>query len=347
MTMKNDVYSLPAKHSCANDIIEVSNVENWKAWPGSTMLPVRAFPLLPDNHKFNFRYTSCSVERSGSMPSSASSSTWGRASVGPEDGEVMSNKQFQVLLADTYESLRLHYMIRYRVFCVETQYEDAAAFPDKLERDQHDTHSVHFLLRVEDTGQWVGAMRLVIGSVDSLPLNVRCQFDTQVGARPDEITAEVSRLCVVGAFRRRKQEHAAPHVIPWDRGGLLPVQEKGLYRLERRREPEILLRLIQAAIQYGEHHKIRYSYALMAEPLLRILRRMGLRITPIGPACEHRGRRLPCLIDLEGLFFDIPGQPNRIHDFFQKSPAYMRYSEWQKSLATPIQKEREVTYKRG
>jgi len=261
-------------------------------------------------------------------------------------GEPMSNRKFQVLLADTQESLRLHYVVRYRVFCLETGYEDAREFPDKMERDDYDKQSVHFLVRARETGQWVAAMRLVLGPAHTLPLAERCAIEADAGVPPDAMAAEISRLCVVGSYRRRRQEHASPHVIPWDKRERDVAKGKGVYRLERRGDPEILLRLINAAVEYGHTHQINYGYALMAQSLMRILKSIGLNIVPIGPVCEHRGIRRPYLMNLETLFADINLQDNDFQEMLFKGAAYQRYSEWQTSIhRTPSIEE--VTYKRG
>lgn len=237
-------------------------------------------------------------------------------------------------------------MIRYRVFCLERNYEDAAAFPDKMERDAFDNRAAHFLLRESETGQWVAAMRLIVGRTPFLPISKLCLLESHAGAAPDEMTAEVSRLCVLGSFRRRRQESGVPHVVPWTGETDSGLEDQGVLRLDRRREPEILLRLIHAAAQYGKRNNMRYYYALMAESLLRILTRIDLRVVTIGEAYEHRGLRVPCLIDLNSLFLDGPAS-RRAQDIFHRSSAYLRYSEWKRSLESTEAPEREAAVKSG
>ena len=53
------------------------------------------------------------------------------------------NFYFDTLVADTPSLLRQAHEIRYAVYCVETGFEDAASFPDGLERDALDAHAVH------------------------------------------------------------------------------------------------------------------------------------------------------------------------------------------------------------
>ena len=242
----------------------------------------------------------------------------------------MLHNHFQVLLADTKESLKLHYLIRYRVYCLETGYEKPAAFPDKMERDRYDNQSVHFLVREREAGKWVAAMRLVVGPTDVLPFAAKCEYDKSIVPTAERRAAEISRLCVVGAFRRRKQEHGTPYEIPWGQNEHPILMESKLCRFERRHEPGILLGLIHAAVDYASRHQIKHGYALMAESLARIMMSQGLRVTPIGPACEYRGVRRPYSIDTDHLFSDAPTRTKGISEAFRHLPAYERYSDWQR-----------------
>src|SRR3569832_697528 len=74
----------------------------------------------------------------------------------------MNKEHFEVVLADDECSRRIHYQLRYQVFCLDTGYEDPDAFPDGEEKDEWDQNAVHFLVRERETQQWVAAMRLVI-----------------------------------------------------------------------------------------------------------------------------------------------------------------------------------------
>ena len=66
-----------------------------------------------------------------------------------------------VALADPPASKKLHYQLRYQVYCQKLAYEDPTQFPDGEERDQYDEHAVHFLAYDGRRGDWAGALRLV------------------------------------------------------------------------------------------------------------------------------------------------------------------------------------------
>lgn len=83
----------------------------------------------------------------------------------------MFDNEFEVVIADTDESRSINYNLRYRVYCLETQFEDPKKYKSGLEFDDFDRNSnaVHFLVRSRSSRKWVAAMRLVKGSRDELP----------------------------------------------------------------------------------------------------------------------------------------------------------------------------------
>jgi len=47
----------------------------------------------------------------------------------------MFDKRYEVILADTDEARRVHYRLRYQVYCMEEGFEAHDKFPDRMERD--------------------------------------------------------------------------------------------------------------------------------------------------------------------------------------------------------------------
>ena len=105
----------------------------------------------------------------------------------------MFDTHFDVLLCDTTESRDWHYELRYDVYCIDRAYENASAFPDKRERDNHDAESVHFLVRNRTNGQFVASMRLVVGEPSELPFWHHCQLDKPKEHAALGKSAEISR----------------------------------------------------------------------------------------------------------------------------------------------------------
>ena len=129
----------------------------------------------------------------------------------------MFDEYFEAFLADTPEAKAVNYQIRYRVYCLETGYEDPTQYPTEQETDEFDAHSVHFIARPKPTiekpnPEWIAAMRLVVRPFDSLPMNSHANVDfgilsaeiaRDIKTGDTSLCAEVSRMCVVSRFRRQ------------------------------------------------------------------------------------------------------------------------------------------------
>lgn len=121
---------------------------------------------------------------------------------------------FQIELATSEEDRRAIFEVRYRVYCEEFKYEPGESFPDKAEMDEYDERSLHCLIRHKRSGRVAGCVRLVPASNDItelLPFEKHCAesvdtvFVESLNIQRCQI-AEVSRLAVDGAFRRRPGE---------------------------------------------------------------------------------------------------------------------------------------------
>ena len=199
------------------------------------------------------------------------------------------NFYFDVLVADTPALRRQAHQIRYAVYCVETGFEDAAAFSDGLERDAFDTHAVHGLLVHKSTAQAVGTVRLVLPVKEDLYHCFAVQGVTNHPAfgssafLPLASTAEVSRFCISRQFRRRAND------TMYDEAETERIESR-----DRRSGPLMRLGLIQILIRMSVEHGITHWCAVMEPTLLRMLDAMAIRFTRHGPLVEHHGLRQPC-----------------------------------------------------
>src|SRR5579884_1312339 len=197
--------------------------------------------------------------------------------------------------------------LRYQIYCVENQFENAADFPDGRETDEHDPHCLHAALVYRPLGAIAGGVRLIIPRTPEDPL----PMFTLVGAREraflrslPQPLAEISRYAVAPAFRRRSGERQYADVnfahmrADFD---------------QRRVLPHITLGLMRAILVYGAEHKIRVLCATMAPALLRLLAGFGLYFEPIGPLVAFHGLRQPCYAYYSDL---VEGLRRRRPDFY-------------------------------
>lgn len=231
----------------------------------------------------------------------------------------MVDNQFEVFLADDAWGRRIHYQLRYRVFCLETGYEDPSRYPDGEEQDAWDEHAAHFLVRQKDSGDWVAAMRLVLPHAPGLPIEHRTRIDAGQRRAPERC-AEISRLCMVGHYRRRLQGRVrlcpAPSTAADGSGPAMPAEFK-----KQQRTAEILQSLLNAAVAISVERGVAYWYMLTTRSLAKILGYvLPMDMQPAGPPCMHRGERHPYLVDVGQVVQGLKALPH-------PRPAYRCHSE--------------------
>jgi N-acyl amino acid synthase of PEP-CTERM/exosortase system len=232
----------------------------------------------------------------------------------------MMSKNFEVILANDQWSRHIHYQLRYQVFCLETGYEDPAQFPDGEEKDDWDDDAAHFLVKERGSGQWVAAMRLVLPSAQNLPIEQRVPIETSL-RRDQRHCAEISRLCMVGHYRRRLQGR----IMPCDSSISDNNRVAGGMQSEimkQQRTAEILQVLLKAAVSVSCERAIAYWYMLTTRALAKIASYvLPMDMQMAGPACSHRGERYPFLVDV--------GQVMRglMEELSHGVPAYRLHSE--------------------
>ena len=207
-------------------------------------------------------------------------------------------QHFAVVRADTPTLLDQVCRLRYQVYCVENQFEDANQHRNGREVDQHDATSAHILLLHRNSGTAVGTARIIMpqlaGILRPLPVwhilapEVREEFERL----PLHRTAEVSRFAVSKEFRRWWRNHHGPTV------GTTRQHKLGI---EQQLMQYITFGLIQEILQLSIEKGINYLVAAMNLSLIRILVKLGLDLEPIGEPVEYHGVRQPCIAFLNGL----------------------------------------------
>ena len=215
------------------------------------------------------------------------------------------NRYFEVIRADTPELLDEVFRLRYQVYCLEHSFENPRDFPDGLERDGFDGHSVHSLLIHRPSGSIAGTVRLILpaaeGPAACLPIDRVCDDPLLQGTAqiPRKYTAEVSRFAVTKRFRRRTGEGGSPYGVT-DRS--LQAAESAASRLDDRRlAHHITLGLIASLVQMSAENGILVWCSVMDRALLRLLTRIGIHFVDIGPEIEYHGKRQPCYANVEAL----------------------------------------------
>lgn len=208
-------------------------------------------------------------------------------------------KYFEILPA-TDDSIRdAVYRVRHEVYCEELGFEPVR--PDRRETDAFDAHSQHCLLRSSNERKTpVGCIRIVMAKSDEpellLPFERTCAatLDRSIidpRKLPRDRIAEVSRLAVRAAFRRRKgEQHEAA-----------PVHEEDFGTIVHPRFPYIPIGLYLGAIALAARSGIETLFILTEPRLAAHFAKLGVDVRQIGGPVDHRGIRIPSMMDVQGI----------------------------------------------
>ncbi len=188
------------------------------------------------------------------------------------------------------------YRLRYEVYVDEFGYENRDEFPDGLEKDIYDEHSIHVVGLFNN--KVMGTIRMIMNSSIGLPID-------EIGGKsfygekphPSKII-EVSRFAVSSSFRRRKEDrvYGVRSYIKKSEGGVLPEGGKSLLENERRVKPEIVSGLLKNLYQLTRQMELTHWYVMLEKRMYYMLKRMGYLFRQIGEPVEfHHAIRTPYL----------------------------------------------------
>ncbi|MDJ0743384.1 MAG: PEP-CTERM/exosortase system-associated acyltransferase [Xenococcaceae cyanobacterium MO_167.B27] len=222
---------------------------------------------------------------------------------------------FSLSIADTPELQKEVYKIRYQVYCEELEYEPKEKFPDGMETDIYDSRSIHCLLKHKPSDRYIGCVRMVLCDLDQLndkfPMENFCNHDIDLSGTARRRYAEISRLAVIGDFRKRKGEKTSSV------GMVLSESNPNIAEQEKRRFPVIALSLYLACTSIVVTLKLDAAFTIMEARLSRHLRRCGIPSCLIGDFVNFHGKRGPFLVSpievLNSMDTEILALFNAIH----------------------------------
>lgn len=200
---------------------------------------------------------------------------------------------FTVQFADSADLKNAVYKLRYDVYCTELQYEKDC--PVDCEKDSFDEYSKHVLITHKASGIYAGCVRLVTPSPNNpkaeLPYEVNCL--PSIGAinieflQNEERThiGELSRLAVLGTFRRRAGEKSNCYGINLSRSTIDVSNE------EMRYFPLIAVALYMASASIAINLGIKYVVVMMEPRLAKHLSRFGICFTQLSEVIDYHGER--------------------------------------------------------
>ena len=212
---------------------------------------------------------------------------------------------YDVIIANTEESKKIHFNLRYQIYCLEKGYEEVCKFPDGLEKDEYDDRSVHFLIRHRSDHQWVGTFRLIINEFENLPIYKRVHIPNIHQVDQGKTVIEFSRLAIIRPFQKhiRKSKNDADVT-----------------------ELCIVFNAISAGIEYARQYGSHKIYFLCRPSLAKIIRKMGILCPQIGDKTQFRGVRFPYKFDLSDFPLRLFETRHALQEYHRKN-SYIHYCQ--------------------
>ncbi len=220
-------------------------------------------------------------------------------------------KYFEIVRATTPE-LRDHaFALRYQVYCVEKQFEDPAANPGEREFDAYDERAIHSLLLYRPTGEVAGTVRLIPPQDEAgdpgFPIQSVC---AELEPWPDQMLppgrcGEISRFTVARRFRQRATDTLYGDASAGSRSGRAPGPDRRSY-------PYVTIGLLRAVYEMSLEAGLTHWCAIMDPALLRLLARLGIRFTPLGPLVDYHGWRQPCFAKRDDIIDQVRARRREI-----------------------------------
>lgn len=210
-----------------------------------------------------------------------------------DQGEVPSSASIVTSLVSDPQDLEEVFRLRYQVYGIERGFLKVEDYPEGLERDEYDDHSIHFLTR-NAKGNPIATARLVLYSPIGFPIEKEYDMSQAFVGIDRRGVVEFSRFALSKNIRDIEKETAA-----------VPASEKFGYS-------EIALQLIVALVREGRIRGITYCCAAVERALWLVMRHSGMGMRQVGPPKEYHGLRIPCLVSLKELLdartFPFPPQ---------------------------------------
>ncbi len=213
------------------------------------------------------------------------------------------SRYFQIVPAWCEELREEAYRIRHQVYCRELGWEPVRS--DGRETDEYDSHAIQLLIRAQATDTYVGCVRLIRTDPEDpdrpLPFEKSCAhtLDRRIcdpSRLPRERIAEVSRLAVTAPYRRRKGES----------GRHVSVEQADFNAANKPRFLYAPVALYLASLELARLQEVDTLFTLTEPRLASHFGRLGARITAIGSPVEHRGARIPSMMQVNDIVSHMP-----------------------------------------
>jgi N-acyl-L-homoserine lactone synthetase len=172
-------------------------------------------------------------------------------------------RRFRFYITKSDSELQELFKLRYQVYCEEYRYLDKNHYPNKIETDEFDNHSIHFILK-DRKGNIAATARMIMNSEAGFPIEKHFQINLRVPTTNRNTIAEISRLIVARKYRKKF----------------------------------LLLALIKGMFVFAHSKGISHVYSVLDDKLFPTLSKIGLPFKKIGPTSVYQGLTAPYIMDI-------------------------------------------------
>lgn len=198
---------------------------------------------------------------------------------------------YEIKLVTDQRLLSECYKLRYEVYCRSDSLLSEESYPNGMEKDSYDDHSIHFAA-TDPSGEVIGTTRLISYSPLGFPTDIEFELDGSMSATMRKMTVEVSRLLIRRQYRNTL----------------------------------LLVDLCKAAYLLARLSGNRYLLGCVERGLLRILIRL-LGPIPVlaAPKFCFNAMNLPFIVDLPANETRLSEEAPRIFEYFTTTGPEMSF----------------------
>ena len=194
------------------------------------------------------------------------------------------------------------YRVRHQVYCEDLAFEPVRS--DRRETDEHDSNSLHLLMRSVKTNEFIGCTRIVRPRLEDahyqLPFEKTCAavLDRSIidlASLPRHSVAEVSRLAVIASYRRRKGEA----------NSAIGISAEDFGSPQQLRFPFIPIGLYLGTIELARLNGIDTLFVLTEQRQMTHFSKLGVKLQVIGDPVEHHGERVLSVMKVTDIIADM------------------------------------------
>ena len=242
-------------------------------------------------------------------------------------------KYFDVTVANTPQLQSEAFKIRYQVYCEELGYEPKEDFPEGMEHDLYDRHSIHCLLRHRSSKKYAACVRIILPDADQPATTFPFEkvsnitdpdINNKLAKNYRNLFCEVSRLAIHGNFRRRKEDESNPEGLVFQQ-----YVEQNSDKRARHQYPVIALGLHGLYISITNALRLDIL-CIMKKSLSRHLKIYKIDSEQIGPSIEYHGKRAPFILKPREIMNNLEPE---VLDLYKR--IYKQLAEADSSLPPP------------